>query len=97
MARRAFFERRDLLNVMCFSYVSMSSLASNPRFDIDVSKNLVSDSRSSFLRAAFPYFKFDSSDRAEEKSYEDYSEYFDELDRIEDEQKNAKLDGEHPK
>ena len=78
MARRSFLERRDSLVILGHSYVSMATLASNPRFDIDASSEIVGDARMSFIKSAFPYFDFKQESKP--KTYEDYSEYFDELD-----------------
>ena len=81
MARRAFFERRDMMAVMGLSYSALSSFAANPRLDIDASRDVVGGARKSILEIVFPYLDF--GDDKKPKTYEDYSEYFDELDAIE--------------
>lgn len=95
MARRAFFERRDMIAVMGLSYSALSSFAANPRLEIDSSREIVGGSRNTLLEIAFPYFDFGIQDKP--KTYEDYSAYFDELDEIEASRKSASVGGGTPK
>lgn len=94
-ARQAFFERRDLLRVLVASYASTASFAANPRFDTDVSIDVVKGGRSDLVKAAFPYLKTKEDDAT--KSYDDYSAYFDELDAIEASKASPSVGGEPPK
>ena len=84
-ARRDFFERRDLVDYLRMSYMSMSCISSNPRISIDEAIDVVAERRSSFMKAIFPYIDIDvnAGKKPKEMKYEDYSEYFDELDRLE--------------
>ena len=77
-ARRDILERRDLILALSSSYMATSSLASNPRMDVDSSIDVLQDKREVLIKSLFPYFKADRS----EKSYEDYNQYFDELDEL---------------
>lgn len=95
MARRAFFERRDMMAVIGLSYSALSSFAANPRLEIDSSMEIVGGSRKTLLEIAFPYFDF--GDDKKPKTYEDYSEYFDELDEIEASKSSGSVGGDTPK
>ena len=88
-ARRDLLERRDLLRVLGSSYMAMSSMSSDPRMDLDAAMEAVGDIRESLLRSAFPYMSL----KEKPKTYEDYSEYFDELDELE---RQASLDAKTP-
>jgi len=95
MARRAFFERRDMMAIMGLSYSALSSFASNPRLEMDTSIDIVGESRKSLLETAFPYFGFGGQTKP--KTYDDYAEYFDELDRIEASKSTGKVGADTPK
>ena len=67
----------------------MASMASDPRMNFDASVEVVRDSRASMVKAAFPYLSLEEKP----KTYDDYSEYFDELDELE---RQSSLDGKGP-
>lgn len=82
-SRMDFLERRDEIAFLSTSLAATASLASNPRVDVDRAVELVADSRRALFRSVFPYA--DAAREERPKDYDDYSEYFDELDRIEKE------------
>jgi len=84
--RRDFFERRDTVMLLMASYVATAGLASNIMVDLENAKEIVGDRRASLAKAMFPYVEFSVPKRDPEK-IEDYDEYFDELDAIDEEQK----------
>lgn len=77
---RDFLDRNDVLEVLRASYIAMACMSSNPRVVLDEASQIVKDARRTYVESLFPYIK---KERSSEKSYEDYSEYFDELDAIE--------------
>lgn len=78
-SRRDVLERRDLILALSSTYMATSSLASNPKMDVDSSIDVLADKRNELVQFLFPYFKAEKK----EKTYEDYGKYFDELDEIE--------------
>lgn len=90
-ARHSILDRKDELSATIASYVAISSLASNPRFEIDAAKDAVKESWSSIVKVAFPYVE--ARKETGPKSYEDYSAYFDELDAIEAEKATSEQSG----
>jgi len=90
IARNDFRERRDEISVLSASYIATACMASNPKIGIGRAVEIVSEMRRDLVRSVFPYIDLEEADKDIEdsdkpKSYEDYSEYFDELDRIEEE------------
>jgi hypothetical protein len=78
-SKRNLFERRDAMLLLQSSFVSNSSMGSNPRLDIKESLEIVEECRRSFIKMAFPYLRIDDG----QKEHKNYDEYFDELDAIE--------------
>ena len=65
-------------------------MASNPRIGVDRAIEIVSGMRLDLVKSMFPYLDLDREEKP--KSYEDYSEYFDELDRLDAEAKTEQND-----
>lgn len=87
-AKREFFERRDSIEYLRMSYMSVSCISANLRMDLDRMLDSVSRNRVALLSAMFPYVEFDADqenqkDGGGDVRYEDYEKYFDELDELE--------------
>lgn len=81
-AKRDLFERRDIMAFMMASYVAKSAFASSRYVDFDDAIATLGSLRDSVIKMAFPYVAIKEKKRDPER-YDDYKEYFDELDAIE--------------
>ena len=77
------------MSVLQASLVAVAAIGSNPRLDIDSSYDIVNESKLSLVRMAFPYIREDKSEKQMSKA-EIYDKYFDELDAIEEKEKNER-------
>lgn len=90
IARIDFLERRDEVAAISASYIATACMASNPRIGVDRAIEIVSGMRLDLVKSMFPYLDLDREEKP--KSYEDYSEYFDELDKLDAEAKTEQND-----
>lgn len=87
-SRRDFLERRDTMSVLVSSMTATASICSRPGISLDSAVGMVNGIRTSLIKTVFPYLDVDdSSANAKE---EDYDAYFDELDRIEEEERKER-------
>ena len=98
--RRDFLERRDTMSILAATMLSTASIGSRPGIELRSVYESVNGTRMSLVKTMFPYLDMGEEPHANDASVDDYDVYFDELDRIEEEERKARevngTEGEEP-